>query len=1142
MFAAPAKETHRQPGKCVLRFLLIPILLLTAGTSFATNPDGPCAITATAVLPQAVQGSPASYTISTSGCALPIREFTTPTGILPPGMLFSGTSTSEITLSGTPTAAGSFAFSVRAMDASYRIPSKTFVIKVNPPMQIDTPAVATGESGIAYSDTVRMRGGVAPYTFSIVEGSLPAGLAINAATGMISGTMPAAGTQFRVRVTDSASPANRVEKAFTIVVGPGRITTVSAAPVGSVGSAYSFDIDSTLGVSGLSLVLGSLPPGLNINTNGVISGTPAVAGEYHFTVRSTVDDVSAWRSYRILVNEAAVVTGTPRDAEETFAYDHVFAVSGSVSPYTFSITGGSLPAGITLDAASGALLGELPSGGAGTSFTVSALDASGRTFSQVFSIGSVAALTGNSSAVPTILQGVAGATSPYTLLQGGPSQSFLFVGGTGRSEIVVDPSTGAVSYLFPSSGTYQPAVMGSDNLGGAVVFNSTTYTVLGSLGLQETELANAPSGAVYNQSVSVVNGAFTPLTFSVSTGALPPGHTLNPETGAITGTSNTPGSYSFTISVVDALAQSASRNYFIGIATGDEITTTNVPDGTLGLAYATTFTSNITAPNWTASGGTIPPGLTLDGASGQLSGIPTTAGTYVFQVNAENGVDDDTKQFTIHVAAPLSVAITPTSPLELTTGTAPGAVFVTPTGGRAPFTLSVSSGTLPDGLFPAQEGTSDLGGIPELAGSATVTLLLTDADGRTASAPYTINVRNPLAFLTTRMSAPTRTIAYSQILNAEGGRAPYTWTLSGGTLPPGLQLNAVTGEVGGIPTTNGSYIPQFLVTDADGRQAESLPLAMTVADAVVMTTPTILAEGSLLTPYSQALATDGGSGTNTFTILQGDLPGLLNIDPVTGLISNLPLVTGTFNFTVRVVDSEARMTQKAHQITIAPPTPSVDQDAHFTVTKSFSDGNTAEVVVTLDCNTGLPLQQSKAISEDRSVEFVVTSFLEGTMSCEVTEAEGAEGYTASYNNGSEVSTDGCTFVDVFGADYSCAITNNADPATFTVHKEWVIEGAVSQEVIQEAHVTIYCNNEIENGEADGNYYVLSSTLVGSGDSLTATVDTTQRPAECWAEEEIYESGVESVDDCATRTEVLRARSPTRCFLKASRCSAPTALR
>ena len=95
-----------------------------------------------------------------------------------------------------------------------------------------------------------------------------------------------------------------------------------------------------------------------------------------------------------MVNGGGGISGTPRDAEEGFAYDHVFSANGGVEPYTYSVSVGALPAGITLDAGTGALLGELLLGVAGTSFTMSAADATGRTYTQAFSIAKAFALQG----------------------------------------------------------------------------------------------------------------------------------------------------------------------------------------------------------------------------------------------------------------------------------------------------------------------------------------------------------------------------------------------------------------------------------------------------------------------------------------------------------------------------------------------------------------------------------------------------------------------------------------------------------------------------------------------------------------------------------------------------------------------------
>lgn len=110
-------------------------------------------------------------------------------------------------------------------------------------------------------------------------------------------------------------------------------------------------------------------------------------------------------------------------------------------------------------------------------------------------------------------------------------------------------------------------------------------------------------------------------------------------------------------------------------------------------------------------------------------------------------------------------------------------------------------------------------------------------------------------------------------------------------------------------------------------------------------------------------------------------------------------------------------------------------EATFGVEKEFDDNNTAEVEVTLSCNTGLPLEQTTTISQGDPVNFVVGDFAVGTLDCEVTE-DVPDGYTASYNDGT-VSPDNCSWDDVLGGPLTCTITNALDQVEVDVTKEWI---------------------------------------------------------------------------------------------------------
>jgi hypothetical protein len=202
--------------------------------------------------------------------------------------------------------------------------------------------------------------------------------------------------------------------------------------------------------------------------------------------------------------------------------------------------------------------------------------------------------------------------------------------------------------------------------------------------------------------------------------------------------------------------------------------------------------------------------------------------------------------------------------------------------------------------------------------------------------------------------------------------------------------------------------------------------------------------------------------------------------------------------------------------------------ARFTVTKDFTDDNPSGVMVYIDCDTGLPLQQDFEIFDavDSEVTFVVTSYLPGTMECTIIEEPVPDGYSGSYVAGPGPSgvagsiTGGdtaCVFSAVIGGTFTCEITNAANPATFTVYKEWIILNNGGDEVIEYAAVTIMCDRIIAGGDYNsdlGHWY--KSGNLGDGQYLSATVDTTGGPATCWAAEQINQSGVESSDDCYPR--------------------------
>jgi mono/diheme cytochrome c family protein len=183
-------------------------------------------------------------------------------------------------------------------------------------LNISTTSLPAGTVGTVYSQTLAATGGTSPYTNWVVSsGTLPAGLALAPATGVISGTPTTAATSnFTVSVTDSAATPATVTKALSITVTAAgaalSITTSSPLAAGTVGTAYG---PVTLSATGgtppytWSIATGStLPAGLTL-TAGVISGTPTTAGTFSSNIMVTDAAAgTATTAFSITVNAATI--------------------------------------------------------------------------------------------------------------------------------------------------------------------------------------------------------------------------------------------------------------------------------------------------------------------------------------------------------------------------------------------------------------------------------------------------------------------------------------------------------------------------------------------------------------------------------------------------------------------------------------------------------------------------------------------------------------------------------------------------------------------------------------------------------------------------------------------------------------------
>lgn len=175
---------------------------------------------------------------------------------------------------------------------------------------------------------------------------------------------------------------------------------------------------------------------------------------------------------------------------------------------------------------------------------------------------------------------------------------------------------------------------------------------------------------------------------------------------------------------------------------------------------------------------------------------------------------------------------------------------------------------------------------------------------------------------TSSLAGGTVAVAYSASLQATGGTTPYSWSLSSGSLPAGLSLNASSGAISGTPTTSGTSTFTVQVKDANGNTAtKSLSIAIAASVQPLAITTTSVPNGSTNTAYSAFLFAGGGTTPYTWSISSGSLPAGLTLSS-SGDITGVPTTAGASSFTAKVTDSSSP-TQTAtatYSVTIAQGT------------------------------------------------------------------------------------------------------------------------------------------------------------------------------------------------------------------------------
>ncbi len=578
------------------------------------------------------------------------------------------------------------------------------------------------------------------------------------------------------------------------------------------------------GLAGVFSLSGQLPPGLSFNpATGLLSGTLSGTGFFSFTVSRSYTFLSFGGSFTVtgnyqfaVDNRLVLLTPTPLQPATSGV-----AVTRSIIanlPSVWDTGASNLPGSISFlfpEFASTTLqmTGVFPPVQTPTTYNFIVYASAGSIIEQT--VTRSYAITVNpppliSSNLPTGQVG-----QSYTgsiVVQGGTAPfAFSIPSGSLPPGLSLSASTGAITGTPTAQGTFSFVARVTDANGALSESQLGIAVQLPPLTLNQTALPEGMVGSSYSAALTASGGTI-PYSFSVSGGSLPPGLTLQ-SNGALTGVPTQPGQFAFQATVTDAAQGTASGQFTLTVQSAPlSILTGQLPAGSPGSVYSAQLvaTGGVTPYVWSVSAGILPPGLALAAGTGVLSGTPSANGSFTFTVLVTDSAQvTATRTFTVRISDPL--LITTTALPEGTEGLAYQA-GITAAGGFPPYAFSVAQGSLPAGLSLSADGV--LSGTPGASGEFSFTVQVLDSEGQTSSRSYTLAVFLRPSVLTTSLPVGRVADAYTATLEASG-RGPFRWSVTSGSLPPGLTLNTDTGVLSGTPTLHGAFTFEATVTDSN---------------------------------------------------------------------------------------------------------------------------------------------------------------------------------------------------------------------------------------------------------------------------------------------------------------------------------------
>lgn len=783
---------------------------------------------------------------------------------------------------------------------------------VNRVFYIDEPA----------SFTMRAKDATGTLSWSVASGELPAGLSLDAETGVVSGTPTVLGAKEGVVIKVTTSTGYEASsKPFKITISPQTAAVTVAATHVRVGENFMTPTPVVKNASApytFSFAEGQDNSGLALNpTTGVVSGTAVSVGNQSVALvltdsrdvssRPFIAGVNTYDQLSISVDPAAYTFKRLQDNVSVVAKVPETAIMPSQGkPFATYDLVGSLPEGLSFNSTNGSISGNAKRLGYFGPLYIAVSDGSGqRRQSGAFSITviekdamTVVAEDMTILSLSSISREIATATNPAG------NARFALTAGSLPDGITLGED-GIIRGTTVTQRTYSGLVVKATDDEGAVA-SSQPFSISV---VPPEALAITTKGIEWaiNRPFSVqltTNNGVNPVTYAVTSGTLPSGVTLS-SSGVLSGTASAVLNDMVGIRATDGMSRTAdfalplnfknpmsialSASYQLHNMSAETITPV-VENGIGVLSFSIT--------------GKLPDGMTFNPTNGEISGKPSTVGetaNITITVTDATAASRSTStrltvgernalQITYNFATPLTVH----SPLGLPK------FPVEPTNAVGEATYSIT-GSLPNGLtFNTKTGA--IAGTPTQVGVfGGLVVSARDSDGSTAtSSPFEIIVASNLPFAVADAVAVGRVNSYFNSGPAKVQGAIGNVTFSANPARPlGLDVIASTGEIVGAPSAIGSYVANLEAKDQTGRTTQ---FKVTLKVVGPLAASYNVAALSQYAPVSIAPSLDNVVGATRFVLNSGTLPAGLSLDANTGMITGAPTERVNRTVTIRVSD------------------------------------------------------------------------------------------------------------------------------------------------------------------------------------------------------------------------------------------------